>query len=95
MSVTINEVKHIAKLAKLKFDENKIDDFTSQLNTVLEYVDKLNELNTENVKPLSHPIEGENVFRDDVIKESISTSSALKNASHKNDKYFKVPKVIK
>ena len=95
MSVTKNEVEHIAKLAKLKFEENEIDDFTLQLNTILEYVDKLNELDTENVKPLSHPIEGENVFRDDVLKKSIPTSEALKNASQKTNEYFKVPKVIK
>jgi aspartyl-tRNA(Asn)/glutamyl-tRNA(Gln) amidotransferase subunit C len=95
MSVTKNEVEHIAKLAKLKFDENEIDDFTSQLNTILEYVDKLNELDTENVSPLSHPIEGQNVFREDILKESIPTSEALKNASQKNNEYFKVPKVIK
>ncbi len=95
MSVTKNDVEHIAKLAKLKFKEDEINEFTSQLNQVLEYVDKLNELDTENVEPLSHPVEGENVFREDVLKNSISTDDALKNSASKTDEYFKVPKVIK
>jgi len=95
MSVTKSEVEHIAKLAKLKFDESEIDGFTSQLNQILEYVDKLNELDTDNVKPLSHPVEGQNVFREDELKDSISTEDALKNSASKTEEYFKVPKVIK
>lgn len=95
MSVTKNEVEHIAKLAKLKFDDVEINEYTTQLNQILEYVDKLNELDTENVKPLSHPVEGENVFREDQLKNSTPTHDALKNSSNKTDEYFKVPKVIK
>lgn len=95
MSVTKNEVEHIAKLAKLKFNDDEIDEYTTQLNQILKYVDKLNELDTENVKPLSHPIVGENVFREDVLKDSISTEYALKNTLNKTAEYFKVPKVIK
>jgi len=95
MSVTKNEVEHIAKLAKLKFNENEIDEYTTQLNQILTYVDKLNELDTENIKPLLHPVDGENVFREDVQKKSISTEDALKNTLYKTGKYFKVPKVIK
>ncbi len=95
MSVTKNDVEHIAKLAKLEIKEDEINEFTSQLNKVLEYVDKLNELDTENIEPLSHPVEGENVFREDVLKNSIPTEDALKNSASKTEEYFKVPKVIK
>jgi len=95
MAVTKNDVKHIAKLAKLEIKENEINEFTSQLNQVLKYVDKLNELDTDNVKPLSHPVEAKNVFREDILKNSIPTEDALKNSASKTDKYFKVPKVIK
>jgi len=95
MSVTKNDVEHIAKLAKLEIAEDEINEFTSQLNQVLEYVDKLNELDTENVKPLSHPVEGVNVFREDKLRESSTTEDALRNSASKTDKYFKVPKVIK
>jgi len=95
MAVTKAEVEHIAKLAKLKFNEAEVNEYTTQLNQILEYVDKLNELDTENVRPLSHPVEGENVFREDIRKESITTEDALKNAPSKTTEYFKVPKVIK
>ena len=95
MAVTKNDVEHIAKLAKLEIKDDEINEFTSQLNQMIEYVDKLNELDTENIEPLSHPVEGENVFREDVLKNSISTDEALKNSASKTEEYFKVPKVIK
>ena len=94
MSVTKKEVEHIAELARLKFKEEELESFTHQLNEILSYVDKLNELDTENVEPLSHPIENINVFRNDELKKSISTEEALKNAPDKTDEFFKVPKVI-
>ena len=95
MSVTKSDVEHIAKLAKLEIREDEINKFTSQFNKVLEYVEKLNELDTENIEPLSHPVEGENVFREDILKKSIPTTDALKNSAFNDEEYFKVPKVIK
>ena len=65
MSVTLKDVKHIAELARLEFSGEELESFTHQLNQILEYVEKLNELDTENVEPLSHPIEGNNIFRED------------------------------
>ncbi|MCJ7553916.1 MAG: Asp-tRNA(Asn)/Glu-tRNA(Gln) amidotransferase subunit GatC [Ignavibacteriaceae bacterium] len=94
MSVTKKDVEKIAQLAKLKFNDQEIDSFTDDMNRILSYVDKLNELDTESVEPLSHPNEGSNVFRDDELKKSIPTDEALKNAPDRNDKFFKVPKVI-
>ncbi len=94
MSVSRKDVEYIAELARLKFSEDELDNFTNQLNEILTYVDKLNELDTENVEPLSHPVEGSNVFREDVIKPSIPTSEALKNAPEKDEQFFHVPKVI-
>ncbi|NJD22896.1 MAG: Asp-tRNA(Asn)/Glu-tRNA(Gln) amidotransferase subunit GatC [Melioribacter sp.] len=94
MSVTKKDVEYIAELARLKFKEEELENFTHQLNEILSYVDKLNELNTDNVEPLSHPIENINVFRNDGLKQSISTEDALKNAFDKTDEFFKVPKVI-
>jgi len=95
MSVTKDDVKHIAKLAKLEFNDEEMVKYTEDLNKILEYVDKLNELDTENIEPLSHPIEGSNVFREDSLRISVSTEDALKNAPESTHKYFKVPKVIK
>lgn len=94
MSVTRKDVEYIASLSKLKFDEAELDNFTHQLNDILAYVEKLNELDTENVEPLSHPVENNNVFREDELKKSISTEDALKNAPNKTEEFFRVPKVI-
>lgn len=92
--ITKNDVKKIAELSKLEFAENELEEFTYEMNSILDYVEKLNELNTENIKPLSHPIESSNVFREDELKISSSTEDALKNAPNKTSEYFKVPKVI-
>ena len=94
MSVTRKEVEHIAELARLELNDSELEEYTVQLNQILEYVEKLNELNTENIQPLSHPVEAANVFRDDILKPSIDREEALKNAPSKNDEFFKVPKVI-
>ncbi len=94
MSVTKSEVEKIAKLAKLKFSDSELENFTHQMNEILKYMEKLNELNTDNVEPLSNPIDATNIFREDEIKQSINTEDALKNAPVSDDKYFIVPKVI-
>jgi aspartyl-tRNA(Asn)/glutamyl-tRNA(Gln) amidotransferase subunit C len=94
MAVTKKDVEKIAELARLKFSEEELENFTPQMNEILSYMDKLNELDTENVKPLSHPVELTNVFREDELKNSISTEEALKNAPAKDEHHFKVPKVI-
>ena len=95
MSVTKDEVKYIASLSRLEFNESELEDFTNEFNQILNYIDKLNELDTENIEPLSHPIEKKNVFRKDKLVASINRDEALKNAPDKTDEYFKVPKVIK
>lgn len=94
MSVKKEDVLHIAALAKLKFDESEIENFTSQFNEILSYIEKLNELNTENVEPLAHPFESQNVFREDELKQSVSTEDALKNSPSRTEEFFRVPKVI-
>ena len=94
MSVTLKDVEHIAELARLTFSKEELENFTHQLNQILGYVGKLNELDTENVEPLSHPVEGNNVFREDELKPSIQREEALKNAPDSDDEFLKVPKVI-
>ena len=94
MAVTKKDVEYIAALARLKFNDAELENYTHQLNDILKYVEKLNELNTDNVEPLSHPVENTNVFREDKLKPSISTEEALKNAPNRTDEFFKVPKVI-
>ncbi|MCL4548025.1 MAG: Asp-tRNA(Asn)/Glu-tRNA(Gln) amidotransferase subunit GatC [Bacteroidetes bacterium] len=94
MAVTKENVEYIAALARLKFNDVELENYTHQLNDILKYVEKLNELNTDDVEPLSHPVENINVFREDKLKPSISTEEALKNAPNRTDEFFKVPKVI-
>lgn len=94
MSITKKEVEHIANLAKLNLKESEIEEFTGELSQILEYIDKLNELNTDNVEPLSHPVSKSNVFRGDTVKKSVDRKEALKNAPKSDDEFFQVPKVI-
>jgi len=95
MEINIKDVRQIAQLAKLKFSEDELDDFTHKFNDILHYVEKLNELDTSNVEPLEYPIDNINIFREDIKTESIKTEEALANAPDTDDEYFKVPKVIK
>ena len=94
MSVTKNDVKKIAELSRLEFSETELENYTTEMNKILEYVEKLNELDTTNVEPLSHPIENSNVFREDKVHTSIEREKALKNAPDSTSEHFKVPKVI-
>lgn len=94
MSVTKKDVVKIAELARLQFNDHELEEFTQDMNEILKYMEKLNELDTENVEPLSHPNETTNVFRNDELKQSITTEDALKNAPDKDEKFFRVPKVI-
>ena len=94
MAVTLKDVEHIARLARLECSEAEKETFTHQLNAILAYVEQLNKLETTSVEPLSHVIEYQNVFREDVVQPGLTPSEALKNAPAKTEKFFKVPKVI-
>lgn len=94
MAVTIKEVEHIAKLAKLKFTDAEVLKLQGELNNVLGYIDKLNELNLTGVEPLENVNESENIFREDEVKPGLTKDEALKNAPSKSENYFKVPKVL-
>ncbi len=94
MSVTIKDVEHIAKLSKLEFSDAEKEKFTHQFNDILKYMEQLNSVDTTNVEPLAQVIELKNVFRDDVVKPSTPTETALMNAPSATEEHFKVPKVI-
>jgi len=95
MNVTIADVEHIARLARLNLAEGEKESYTNQLNQILDYMEKLNELDTTNIVPLTHPMEKQNVLREDVTRLSLDRDAALKNAPKANDEYFLVPRVIK
>ncbi len=94
MSVTLKDVEHIAKLSRLEFSENEKEKLVHNMNDILKHIEKLNELDTTNVEPLSHVIELQNVMREDETKQSLPVEEALKNAPSKEESFFKVPKVI-
>lgn len=94
MAISKEEVERVAKLARLLVSEEEKDVLASQLSSILTYVGKLNELNTEGVEPLSHVIDIKNVFREDKTRESLSQDLALSNAPEKKDGFFRVPKII-
>lgn len=94
MSVTIENVAYIAELARLRFTPEEQEKMTRELNMILHYVEKLNEIDTEGVEPLSSIHDQTNVLREDVETPSLSNASALLNAPDRQDRFFKVPKVI-
>jgi aspartyl-tRNA(Asn)/glutamyl-tRNA(Gln) amidotransferase subunit C len=94
MKVEITEVEHVALLARLKLSAEEKKLFTSQLNAILDYVEKLNELNTGEVAPTFHAVPHHNVMREDEVKESQPQDASLRNAPDKAGGVFRVPKII-
>jgi len=87
-------VDEIAHLARLEFNESSRAEIQNDLNRMLGFIEKLNEINTEGVEPLIYMTEEQNVLRLDEPGEMVSQSDALKNAPRRDSDYFKVPKVI-
>ncbi len=94
MKVSKDEVLYTANLAKLKIKEEEIDTFIEQMTQYLSYANNLDKVDTENVEPLSHVLDVENVMRKDEIKEGLNIEEALKNAPEKEGRCFKVPKML-
>jgi len=92
--ISKQEVEYVAHLARLEIDDAQKDKFTSQLNDILLYIDKLNELDTKGVEPMSHAIAVTNAFREDKVHKSLGTEKTLANAPDARGEFFRVPKVI-
>lgn len=88
------EIEHIANLARLELTETEKEKFSHHLDTILDYVEKLNELDTSKIPITSCGISLQNVFRNDDIKKSLSSKDVLQNAPSSKDNFFKVPKII-
>jgi aspartyl-tRNA(Asn)/glutamyl-tRNA(Gln) amidotransferase subunit C len=87
-------IEHLAQLARLSVSDNEKTLFANQIDSILSYMDKLNELDTGNVEPTSHVISLSNVVREDLLKDSLEREGALMNAPDRTDKFFRVPKII-
>jgi aspartyl-tRNA(Asn)/glutamyl-tRNA(Gln) amidotransferase subunit C len=92
--LTTQQVKHVAKLARLRLNDAQIEQYRTQLSSILSYVAKLDELDLENVEPLAHPTELTNRLDDDVVAPSMPLENLLRNAPAVEDRYLAVPKVL-
>ncbi len=92
--ITRDEIYHIADLAYLYLDSERAEKLASDLSEIVSYVEKLNELSTENVEPMMHAVPMENILREDEIHISITRDDALRCAPLHDGEYFLVPKIL-
>ncbi len=91
--ITIKDVEHVAKLARLELTEEEKELYTKQLGDVLKYVDQMNEVDTTNVKPMTQVIDFVNVMRDDEVVYEQTKEELMANAPEEEHGFFKVPKI--
>jgi aspartyl-tRNA(Asn)/glutamyl-tRNA(Gln) amidotransferase subunit C len=94
MTLSRQEVAKVGTLARLALSDSELDTMTSELSKIVGFVSLLEELDTANVEPLAHPLDTQNVFRDDVPAASLPTAAALQSAPRHDDRYFLVPAVL-
>ena len=94
MKITDSLVENISNLSKLKFDSIKKEQIIKDLNKIVQFIDKLSEIDTKNVDPLIYLTQEINATRKDVVSNELTQDLALKNGPKKDSDYFKVPKVI-
>ncbi len=94
MAINKETVKYTADLARIELSEKELEHFTGQLDRILAYVDKLSMLDVSGLEPASHVLEMKNVYREDIVKSSLTADEVMKNAPSKQNNLFKVPKII-
>ena len=94
MSLTRQDVEKVALLARLKFDEAELEKITKHMVQIVQYVDKLSELNTEDVEPMAHALDIQNALAEDESRPSLSRKEVPKNAPKHDEEYFLVPAVL-
>ncbi len=94
MKISYDEVEHVGRLARLALSEEERERMRAQLDAILTYIDKLNELDTSQVEPTSHVIPMTNVFREDKVRPSLSQDQALANAPDRQEALFRVPRIL-
>lgn len=94
MRLTPEQVEHVALLARLRLTEDERARFTTQLNSILEHFEQLQQIDTADVEPMSHAVPMSNVLREDVVKPSLAPEEALRNAPDSEGDCFRVPRVI-
>ena len=94
MSIDKDTVKHISRLARISLDENKISSLSKDLSSIMKFIEKLNELNTDKVTRLTSIINASLKSREDEVKDGKIRDQILKNSPEKNEEFFVVPKVL-
>jgi aspartyl-tRNA(Asn)/glutamyl-tRNA(Gln) amidotransferase subunit C len=94
MKVTVKDVEHVAKLARLGLTEVEKNRFTEQLSRILEYAETINKLDTKNTAPTSHAIPMKNIFREDKVSEFEDRKSIIRNAPKEESNMFSVPRIM-
>ncbi|MDE2060355.1 MAG: Asp-tRNA(Asn)/Glu-tRNA(Gln) amidotransferase subunit GatC [candidate division NC10 bacterium] len=94
MKITLKEVEHVARLARLELTAEEKERMRAQLDSILSYIDKLNELDTSAVEPTSHVLPMTNVFREDQVTPALSQEAALANGPDRHDLFFRVPRIL-
>ena len=94
MSIDKDTIKHISKLARISLDEKKINNLVKDLSSIMKFIEKLNELNTDKTTPLTSIINASLKPREDEVKEGKIRDQILKNSPEKNEEFFVVPKVL-
>ncbi len=92
--ITESEVRHVARLSRLVLSDGEIEKFTRQLADVLDYFDKLNQLDVSSVRPMAHTLEMSNVLREDREVPGLTIDQVLDNAPDRDTPFFKVPKIL-
>ncbi|RFU68921.1 Asp-tRNA(Asn)/Glu-tRNA(Gln) amidotransferase subunit GatC [Peribacillus saganii] len=92
--ISIEQVKHVAHLARLAVSEEEAEKFTKQLDAIISFAEQLNELDTENVEPTSHVLNMKNVLREDKAKKGLPIEEVIKNAPDSKDGYVRVPSIL-
>ncbi len=91
--ITTDDVKHVAKLARLELSEEETTQYTKQLGDILKYVEQMNEVDTTGIEPMPHAVPVYNVMREDVVKYENTKDEMMKNAPYEEDGFFRVPKI--
>lgn len=94
MPISKDDVLKVAHLARIELSEQELELFSRQLESILDFIDKLKRLDVSSVNPTSHVLDVKNILRPDSIKKSLENKSVLKNAPKSLKDHFKVPKVI-
>ena len=94
MNISLENVRHVAKLSRLNLTSAEEELMTEQLNAILHYAEKLNELDTDDVEPTTHVLHVSNVMREDEVRPSLALEQVMRNAPEEEDGQFKVPAIL-